>query len=80
MRPVTLWHRTGWAWICPLCAASETDFGMEHHARTIADEHVRTHTPEMTSSAWTTPPTPPADRDPVVARMVLASNEREVNA
>lgn len=80
MRPTTVWHRDGWAWICPTCATSEAGFVMEHHARTIADEHVRAHTPDMTSSAFGHPQISPSDpqvqRAPI-AQLALHSVERE---
>lgn len=76
MRPLTVWHRTGWAWICPECAASESDFVMEHHARTIADEHVRTHRPELTSSTFVEPHEESPVYDPIPAQLVLQSVER----
>lgn len=58
VRPDVLYHRGGWAYLCPVCAGSETGFTHEHHARTIGDEHVRHHLADLDGAS--SAPVPPA--------------------
>lgn len=71
-RPVTLFHRDGWAWLCPICATSATGYLAEHHARTIADEHVATHQPDLAGASTLTVPSAPARPVDVARRQAEA--------
>ena len=82
-------HDGSWCWLCPVCATSESGFDLEHHARTIGDEHLVAHAhDELDGGAVLADPPAPAVPEQLVtyrehaaqarARSVLTRVDREV--
>lgn len=69
-------HGGAWSWLCGVCAASESGFHREHHARTLGECHVLAHDHDELDGGSVLVIPPPVFREPDLAHRQAVARAR----